>query len=100
MPTLIVEWPEGRKTAFAVDGSRVTLGRNPSNRITIDNRYVSGYHAEFRQISNDRYEIMDLDSFNGTFVNGNPAKKKELQDGDRLLFGLVKAEFRLVTTPP
>ena len=95
MPTLIIETPCGETSVFAWKDERVTLGRNPANTFALDNRYLSGYHSEFRRIATDRYVVSDLGSFNGTFVNGKSARDTEVREGDRLIFGLVTAEFRL-----
>ena len=53
--------------------TKVTIGRDRMNSITIENRLVSRYHAELHKIKADYY-IRDLSSSNGTFVNGKQIK--------------------------
>lgn len=60
---------------------RTTIGRKPSNDIRIDNLAISGEHAAIITMLNDSF-LEDLDSTNGTYVNGRPVKKHFLQDGD------------------
>lgn len=60
---------------------RTTIGRKASNDIRIDNLSISGEHAVVITMLNDSF-LEDLDSTNGTYVNGRPVKKHYLQDGD------------------
>ncbi len=60
-----------------------TIGRKPDNDVQIDNLAVSGHHARVIRILND-YFLEDLDSTNGTSVNGTPISKHALNDGDRI----------------
>lgn len=60
---------------------RTTIGRKPDNDIRIDNLAISGDHAAIITMLNDSF-LEDLDSTNGTYVNGRPVKKHFLQDGD------------------
>jgi pSer/pThr/pTyr-binding forkhead associated (FHA) protein len=63
-----------------------TIGRKSDNDIQVDNLAVSGHHARVIRILND-YFLEDLDSTNGTSVNGSPVRKHALQDGDRIDIG-------------
>lgn len=60
---------------------RTTLGRRPYNDIVIDNLAVSGEHAVF-VLRNQLVEIEDLNSTNGTYVNGKAIRQETLQPGD------------------
>ena len=60
---------------------RTTLGRRPYNDIVIDNLAVSGEHAVF-VVRNQQVEIEDLNSTNGTYVNGKAIRQELLQPGD------------------
>lgn len=71
---------------FALNKERMTIGRRPSSDIRIDNLAVSGEHAAITNILNDSF-LQDLDSTNGTLVNGQPIKKHVLQDGDEIQIG-------------
>lgn len=60
---------------------RVTIGRRPHNDIVIDGPAVSGAHAVIVTMGNESY-LEDLNSTNGTQVNGQPVRKHFLQDKD------------------
>ncbi len=70
----------------------ITLGRSPENMIQIDDSSVSGRHARFDLVGDD-YHLKDLESTNGTRVNGQPIQSILLRAGDRIRFGKVEACF-------
>ena len=65
---------------------KTTLGRRPYNDIVIDNLAVSGEHAVLQMVGSDVF-IEDLNSTNGTYVNGKLIKKHALQHGDVITVG-------------
>ena len=65
---------------------RYTLGRLPDNDVRVDNAAVSGHHALIINILNDSF-LEDLNSTNGTYVNGKLIKKHALQHGDVITIG-------------
>jgi pSer/pThr/pTyr-binding forkhead associated (FHA) protein len=71
---------------------RTTLGRRPYNDIVIDNLAVSGEHAVM-QISGLDVFLEDLNSTNGTYVNGKAIKKQQLKNGDTVEIGKYKIKF-------
>lgn len=71
---------------------RVTIGRKPHNDIQIENLAVSGEHATITTILNDSF-LEDLDSTNGTLVNGSQVKKHVLQNGDVIEIGKFRLEY-------
>lgn len=71
---------------------RMTIGRKPHNDIQIENLAVSGEHAIIATILNDSF-LEDLDSTNGTLVNGSPVKKHVLQNGDVIEIGKFRLEY-------
>ena len=71
---------------FEMDKERYTIGRLADNDIHIDNLAVSGHHALIINILNDSF-LEDLNSTNGTYVNGKLIKKHALQDGDVVTIG-------------
>jgi predicted component of type VI protein secretion system len=94
MPVLILNFPEGETTTIAVEREIVTLGRARQNDISIPERHVSSVHAEFRRRPDGAYELVDLGSLNGTFVNGlRLTERHGLHEGDRIVFGLLEAKF-------
>jgi hypothetical protein len=71
---------------------RTLVGRKPHNDVQIDNLAVSGEHAAIITILNDSF-IEDLNSTNGTIVNGKPVKKHFLQNGDVIEIGKHKLKY-------
>ena len=71
---------------YNMSKERYTLGRLPDNDIRIDNAAVSGHHALVINILNDSF-LEDLNSTNGTYVNGKIIKKHALQHGDVITVG-------------
>lgn len=77
---------------FALSQERMTIGRRPTNDIHIDNLAVSGEHAVIVTIGNDSF-LEDLNSTNGTLVNGKPIKKHVLLHGDIIKFGKYELTY-------
>jgi pSer/pThr/pTyr-binding forkhead associated (FHA) protein len=73
-------------------GDIVMIGRAPLNDIVIDNPVVSARHAMLRKLG-DSYCLKDLNSTNGTHINGLLFTDGELKDGDTIRFGSVIAIF-------
>jgi pSer/pThr/pTyr-binding forkhead associated (FHA) protein len=71
---------------------RTTLGRRPYNDIVIDNLAVSGEHAVLQMSGNEVY-LEDLNSTNGTYVNGKAVKKQLLQNNDTVEIGKYKIKY-------
>lgn len=71
---------------YTMDKERYTIGRLPDNDIHIDNLAVSGHHALVINILHDSF-LEDLNSTNGTYVNGKLVKKHALQHGDNVTIG-------------
>ena len=66
---------------IAINKPRVTIGRRPSNDVVLNHLAISGNHAVIETQMNDFY-LEDLNSTNGTQVNGQPVKRHYLQNGD------------------
>lgn len=77
---------------YPLDKERMTIGRRPTNDIHIDNLAVSGEHASIMTIGNDSF-LEDLNSTNGTLVNGKPIVKHVLQNGDVIEFGKYQLKY-------
>ncbi len=77
---------------FELDKERMTIGRRPTNQIHIDNLAVSGVHAVIVTIGNDSF-LEDLNSTNGTTVNGKAIKKYVLQHEDVIEFGKYQLRY-------
>jgi len=77
---------------YNMSKERYTVGRLPDNDIRIDNAAVSGHHALIINILNDSF-LEDLNSTNGTYVNGKIIKKHALQHGDVITVGHHSLRF-------
>src|SRR6476661_1927386 len=77
---------------YNMNKERYTIGRLPDNDIRIDNPAVSGHHSLIINILNDSF-LEDLNSTNGTYVNGKLIKKHALQHGDVLTCGHHQLRF-------
>lgn len=64
-------------------GNTLTIGRNKFNQMVLSSPSVSNYHAKL-YFEDGRYMLEDLNSTNGTFVNGITVDKKSLQPGDEI----------------
>ncbi len=71
---------------------KTTLGRRPYNDIVIDNLAVSGEHAVMQLVGSDVF-IEDLNSTNGTYINGKAVKKQLLNHNDTVEIGKYKIKF-------
>ena len=71
---------------------KTTLGRRPYNDIVIDNLAVSGEHAVLQMVGADVF-IEDLNSTNGTYINGKAVKKQLLSHNDTVEIGKYKIKY-------
>lgn len=83
--------------------SKTVIGRAPDCQIILDpHKYitVSRHHAEIKAIG-DRWQIEDLKTTNGTFVNGSPVGSSQpLKSGDRITLGTTGPEFTFAIVQP
>lgn len=77
---------------YNMQKERYTVGRLPDNDVRIDNPAVSGHHSLVINILNDSF-LEDLNSTNGTYVNGKLVKKHALQHGDVITIGHHQLRF-------
>ena len=92
MPKMIVSIDEVVIKEVQLTKDKTTLGRRPYNDIVIDNLAVSGEHA-ILQMSGGDVVLEDLNSTNGTYLNGKAVKKQQLQNGDSIEIGKYKIKF-------
>lgn len=76
----------------ALDKESISIGRKPENDIHVDNLAVSGKHAQIITILNDSF-LEDLNSTNGTYVNGSLIKKHALKHGDVIAVGKHQLKY-------
>jgi hypothetical protein len=86
MARLILSLDGSVLAEYNMSKERYTLGRLPDNDVRVDNAAVSGHHALIINILNDSF-LEDLNSTNGTYVNGKLIKKHALQHGDVITIG-------------
>lgn len=79
---------------ISLDKPRITIGRKANNDIQIDNLAISGQHAAITVILDDAF-LEDLNSTNGTYVNGQSVKKRALQDNDVVEMGKYRLKYML-----
>jgi predicted component of type VI protein secretion system len=93
MPKLVLLF-EGRvlKETAVSHTAAVTIGRLPDNTIVIDNSAVSSRHVRIAR-EGPQFVVEDLESTNGTFVNGDKVTKRALRHGDTILVGKHKIFF-------
>ncbi len=94
MPKLILSMDGLVLKEIALDKERLTIGRKPNNDIQIDNLAISGQHAAITTILDDAF-LEDLNSTNGTYVNGQPIKKHVLQANDIVELGKYRLKYIL-----
>ncbi len=94
MPKLQVSLPDGGgEVSHDLTGDTITIGRLSDNTIQIDNISVSSHHAQFT-LSGGDYHLKDLNSTNGTFLNGKPLTEALLKAGDKVRFGKIETVYQ------
>ena len=78
--------PDGRRRNVPIDGTLLTIGRAPDNRLVIRDRSVSRHHARI-QARHGSLVLSDLSSTNGTRVNGVRIDEMVLGEGDQIQIG-------------
>lgn len=89
---LVVKRGPNAGSRFLLDQETTSAGRHPESDIFLDDVTVSRRHAEFRRGSDGRFEVVDVGSLNGTYVNREPRDSEVLSTGDEVQIG----KFRLV----
>lgn len=93
MAKLVLSFKGETLGEYDLDQETTTIGRKAENDIHIDNLAVSGKHAKILTILNDSF-IEDLESTNGTFINGEKISKHALQDGEVIAIGKHKLTYK------
>ena len=83
---------------FQLDGKIVRIGQNKENDLVINHSHVSQEHAQLRLV-NGQYTIFDLNSIEGTFVNGVKVSQSLLSPGDVISLGGLPVVFGLENCP-
>jgi pSer/pThr/pTyr-binding forkhead associated (FHA) protein len=88
---LVVKRGPNAGSRFLLDQAVTSAGRHPDSDIFLDDVTVSRRHAEFR-LENNEFQVVDVGSLNGTYVNREPVDSAVLANGDEVQIG----KFRLV----
>lgn len=95
MAKLIYQDPDsGQEVSVEIgpDAPEVSIGRNPGNTIRVNNPSISRKHAKI-VYDTGRITLYDLNSSNGSYVNGNRVQNQVLEDGDRIRTGEFPLDF-------
>jgi uncharacterized protein DUF4388/FHA domain-containing protein len=85
---------DGRETSFPLAGDTYTLGRHKNNDIAVSDPKVSSFHARIDR-SSDGFVLVDLNSRNGTFVNGKRIESGLLKTGDEVRLGTARLLYKV-----
>jgi diguanylate cyclase (GGDEF)-like protein len=92
-PVLVVLSGNEVGRRVAVDRTLV-VGRDPSASLTLTDALVSWHHARIED-RGDSWAVVDLESTNGTIVNGEKRNESELKQNDRIVFGTTVVSFEI-----
>jgi adenylate cyclase len=90
-PRLAGRFADGKQGEFPL-GNKTTLGRHPNNTLRLVDREVSKEHASIERVGNT-FLLRDMNSSNGTFVNGRKVRELRLRDGDEISLGNSRLVF-------
>lgn len=94
MPKIILESLTEPEKTWKVNQFPFKIGRMKDNQLVIAETYISREHAEIRKVG-EGYSIADLESRNGTFVNGERIQEVSLKSGDKLNLGGYELRFKV-----
>ena len=94
---LVVKRGPNAGSRFLLDQPVTSAGRHPDSDIFLDEVTVSRRHAEFRR-DNGEFQIVDISSLNGTYVNRKPVASAMLANGDEIQIGKFRLVFLITPT--
>ena len=92
MPTLSIQLPGLSPVSHVLKDETITIGRMKGNTIVIEDSSISLMHAKITRKNGD-FLLKDLNSTNGTSVNGQPIGEVKLRDQDRVQFAEISCQF-------
>lgn len=93
MASIIIHVPDQEALEYDLDAiEQLTFGRGPDNDVVIEHVSMSGSHAMIQNLGGT-FQLTDLGSTNGTYVNGAPVTEAVLESGAQIQFGSVEAVF-------
>lgn len=99
MPTLTIQLPGLPPVAHVLREETTTIGRMKGSTIVLDDTSVSLMHAKITRSKEGEYFLKDLNSTNGTLLNGQVVREVKLQDLDQICFADVIAQFHGEESP-
>ncbi len=99
MPRLVAQSQEFAGQSFDLTGAEITVGRVADNKIQIEHASISGHHAVLKLDGLD-YVIKDLDSTNGSRVNGEKVTEQKMRRNDILRLGNIELLYDSEHAPP
>ena len=91
---LVVQTDGGTAARFDLGGALIAVGRADDNDVILDDPQASRHHCQLK-LQHGAYSFVDLQSRNGSTVNGQRVDEIALADGDRIRIGNTNVEFRL-----
>ena len=99
MPRLVAQSPDFEGKSFDLSGPEITVGRVADNKVQVEHASVSGHHAVLK-IDGLDYVIKDLDSTNGTRINGEKITEQKLRRNDVVRLGNIELLYDSEHQPP
>jgi len=99
MPRLVAQSSEFSGTSFELTGPELSVGRLEDNNIQLAHASISGHHAVLTLDEQD-YVLKDLDSTNGSRVNGEKITSQKLRRNDMVRFGNIELLYDSEHAPP
>ena len=99
-PRLVATSGYSKGTAWPVNSGSLSLGRDAANQIVVTDAAVSRKHCSVSEVASGTFELADLDSHNGTLLNGTQVTRKAVQHGDRILIGSSEYVFLIGADDP
>ena len=93
---LIVQGPEGEPKTYVIEAPETLIGRNTTADVQILDRAISRDHSTITW-EDDHYVVEDLQTTNGTRVNGKRIRSVTLEDGDQIQVGRSVLTFEFVS---
>jgi pSer/pThr/pTyr-binding forkhead associated (FHA) protein len=95
VPELVLHRADGSSKSYPFTQGPVSFGRGATSHVRFNDEYVSRVHCEV-SLRGDQVVLHDLNSHNGTYVNGERLTEKVLVSGDKVQLGETQLTFQLV----
>lgn len=92
LPHLLIKFNMAVIKDIVIDKDEISIGRKSSNDVALDNQAVSGTHCKIRKEKDD-YVLVDMESTNGTFLNGRKVTREKLKHKDAIRVARYSIEF-------